>query len=299
MKLNKSKMKDKQLITDITLKPQEPDDKLSKQENTCDCFVLSFNFNSGGEKIPFEISLSIKETNHNIFGKQHWVTLHKLKDNSVTFDVNMEFRDGSGVYKFALYQIITKNNNNIAQDVQEKCLLDMLSKCIQKVQSNRPSFDSDHPGLTVLNKKIQNIKLPTLSNEDRQKIDSIDLTEQWNKFKEQNQNPQNQQMQDNSLERKAVFDEIKKYIGVDEKVEEKKKGEEIINNQEKEKESEKKEQEEIDSRNEEINENQDNTRRGKGINIGKKEESPMCNCGCWNNLKSWCSKLCSSGTTMG
>ena len=76
-------------------------------------------------------------------------------------------------------------------------------------------------------------------------------------------------------QQKAVFDEIKKYIGVDEKVEEKKKEEENINTQ-----------------------NEERKKENSNIHIEQEEESPMCNCGCWNNLKSWCSKLCLSGTTM-
>ena len=68
-------------------------------------------------------------------------------------------------------------------------------------------------------------------------------------------------------------------------------------------ESNQKKPENIDLWNSEIKENQYDTGtkndiNGQDMKFEKTEESPMCNCECWNNLKSWCSKFCSSETTM-
>ena len=68
-------------------------------------------------------------------------------------------------------------------------------------------------------------------------------------------------------------------------------------------ESNQKEQENIDLRTIKIKEKQygtetENDINGQDMKFEKTEKASMCNCGYWNNLKSWCSKLCSSGTTM-
>ena len=100
-------------------------------------------------------------------------------------------------------------------------------------------------------------------------------------------------------QQKEVFEKIKQYIGIVEEKEEENKEEE----EEKKEESNQKKPENIDLWNSEIKENQydaetENDIHGQDMKFEKTEESPMCNCECWNNLKSWCSKFCSSETTM-
>ena len=68
-------------------------------------------------------------------------------------------------------------------------------------------------------------------------------------------------------------------------------------------ESNQKEQENIDLRTIKIKEKQydagtESDINGQGMKFKKTEKVTMCNCKCWNNLKSWCSKFCSSETTM-